>query len=954
MAAHHTRLHLAARHLGVFGLSASLLYSGLPAFAHAQVTPPITPSGLNTQISKPIPVTGGKTQYDITGGTRPGNGSNLFHSFGEFGVPTNNIANFLNDSGLTTSNILGRVTGGNPSNIFGMIQTTAFGNANLFLMNPAGIVFGPNATLNVGGSVHFTTANYLRLTDGVRFTAVPGAQDPLLSIAPVAAFGFLNQNPAPIIIQGSVLSVPEGQTISLVGGNVTIQAGVLEDGTLRSSSLFASNGQISLASTASPGEFLMQGLQPAPNVNGESFTSFGTINLAQGSAVAVSGSGTVAIRGGQFVLELENSSISTAEGPAPADSVMLSNGSSIVTSTSGSDAGANVEITTPNLTMDGASVLTTQTFGDGIAGDISLNVGSLILHGGSIIQTVNSSFGNGQGGALLVQGLNGTGLAETVIISGRDNVGNPSGLFSDTQIFGNGGPLTVKAKSLNMDDGGTITANTFGAGRGGDIVLEIQNLNFSNGAFIQSHTDSFGGGPAGNIIVRGLAEGTAADSVVITGQDGQGSPSGIFSNTFGDGHPGDISLDTRSLVLASGARIGNGTVFDVLGGNVTVTAQDSVVISGGSNISSQAFATGAGQVHISTSALILDNGTINTSTLNVGRGGDVVLDLGRLNLMRGSQITSETRGPGAGGNVIVQGPGGDGNAASSVSLSGGSLISAKSSGAGAGPAGSVTINAGVFHSDNSIVTTAADAARGGDISITAQQIQLSDGAVISGRSFGSGTAGNISITTRDSLVINNSTITTQAELADGGDITINALNMVQLINSRISSSVGNATKTDTVGGNITIDPHFFILQNSQIVANAFAGTGGNIRLVADVFLADPSTIINASSTLGVNGTVNIQSPVQNLSGTLSPLPAGLLKIAPLTSACAARAQGGTFSSFTVAGRDGVPAEPGGLLPSPLQQAGLSLTTGREATTSGDPGMPIPVLLSMNWDGRCSQ
>ena len=78
-------------------------------------------------------------------------------------------------SGLPTSNILGRVTGGNISNIFGTIQTTGFGNANLFLMNPAGFLFGPNATVNVGGMVAFTSADYLRLADGVRFNAIPNA-----------------------------------------------------------------------------------------------------------------------------------------------------------------------------------------------------------------------------------------------------------------------------------------------------------------------------------------------------------------------------------------------------------------------------------------------------------------------------------------------------------------------------------------------------------------------------------------------------------------------------------------------------------------------------------------------------------------------------------------------------------------------------------------------------------
>ena len=95
------------------------------AVAYAAAPPPITSSGLNTQISPPTQLPPGQTSYSITGGTRPGGGTNLFHSFGNFNVPNNNIANFLNESGAATSNILGRVTGGNPSNIFGTIQTRA-------------------------------------------------------------------------------------------------------------------------------------------------------------------------------------------------------------------------------------------------------------------------------------------------------------------------------------------------------------------------------------------------------------------------------------------------------------------------------------------------------------------------------------------------------------------------------------------------------------------------------------------------------------------------------------------------------------------------------------------------------------------------------------------------------------------------------------------------------------
>src|SRR6476469_8823095 len=175
----------------------------------AQVSsPPISASGLGTHINAAAIPPPGKVQYDITGGTRAG--TNLFHSFGNFGVPNNNIANFLNESGASTSNILGRVTGGNPSNVFGTIQTTGFGNANLFLMNPAGFLFGPNATVNVGGMVSFTSADYLRLADGVRINAIPNAAaDALLSAAPVVAFGFLGSNPGAITVQGSQLTVTE-------------------------------------------------------------------------------------------------------------------------------------------------------------------------------------------------------------------------------------------------------------------------------------------------------------------------------------------------------------------------------------------------------------------------------------------------------------------------------------------------------------------------------------------------------------------------------------------------------------------------------------------------------------------------------------------------------------------------------------------------------------------------
>src|SRR5215467_13735356 len=318
-------LSLVLQTLGSLLLRISYLLIADQAFAAA----PITPSGLNTQVTLSATPPPGKVQYDITGGTRPGGGTNLFHSFGNFNVPNNNIANFLNNSGLATSNILGRVTGGNISNIFGTIQTTGFGNANLFMMNPAGFLFGPNATISVGGMVSFTSADYLRLADGKLFNAAPNPNaDALLSAAPVAAFGFLGSNPGAITVQGSQFALAQGTGISLVGGNITIQSGALDNGTVQPARISAPSGQINLATAASPGEFLLPGLLAGgfqgptvnvatltgPNVNNASFTSFGSVHLAPGSTLDTShtANSKVSIIGGQFVVDIQNASLSTA------------------------------------------------------------------------------------------------------------------------------------------------------------------------------------------------------------------------------------------------------------------------------------------------------------------------------------------------------------------------------------------------------------------------------------------------------------------------------------------------------------------------------------------------------------------------------------------------------------------------------------------------------------------
>ena len=336
--------------------------------ALAQVTTAINPTTGVGSLGTTVTADGHTVQ--ITGGTRPGNGENLFHSFNQFNVGLPDTAQFLNTTpSLHTSNILGRVTSGNPSSIFGTIDTMSYPQANLFLMNPAGIVFGPNATLNVSGSVAFTAADYLRLAEdngshaGI-FRADSTATS-LLTSASVAAFGFLGTNPAAIVVQKSMLTVQPGQSISLVGGNITIQSGMLVDKADSPLPPSAPGKQVYIASMASPGEILAVTLAPAANINRQSPGILGTVEISQGSKIDTSNNdgGTIRIRGGQLVVD--GSKIFAGSGGISFDatSISIKNSALIGTyTTTTANAGNIIFDTTRDIKMDSNARVESQTF----------------------------------------------------------------------------------------------------------------------------------------------------------------------------------------------------------------------------------------------------------------------------------------------------------------------------------------------------------------------------------------------------------------------------------------------------------------------------------------------------------------------------------------------------------------------------------------------------------------
>jgi filamentous hemagglutinin family protein len=233
-------------------------------------------------------------------------GSNLFHSFRQFNIGTNEVALFT-DTGATgpISNIIGRITGGSRSSIDGTIGSTIYG-ANLYLMNPYGFMFGPNASISVPGSFHVTTADYLKMADGAKFYADLGKTS-VLSTEAVTAFGFLTSTPASISVEGSKLWAEPLLVLSLVGGDIEIKGDPSNPTESGRAEINAPGGQVNLVALASPGEVLINQAGETPRVDVSSFGTFGNISLSGSSVVDVSdfqnpeiGAGTIIIRGGNL------------------------------------------------------------------------------------------------------------------------------------------------------------------------------------------------------------------------------------------------------------------------------------------------------------------------------------------------------------------------------------------------------------------------------------------------------------------------------------------------------------------------------------------------------------------------------------------------------------------------------------------------------------------------------
>ena len=784
---------------------------------------------------------------------------------------------------------------------------------------------------------------------------------------------------------GLVRSNASGIGSSRLGGNITVQ-GIEGEGTaatnvvlsggsqIVSETLDAEGGGISItakslelsgvlttisSSTAGTGlgGAITMSIQQASFSNGATITSSTSCGCFEGNPAGAGGiitvqglpvPGTPVTKAESLtLLDLGSGFTSQSSGTGPLGNIEVHAKTVNLTDGAVIQAGAALDsaITAGNVTIDAVSVtissgssITSAVFGAS-GGEVNISANQLDVNNGLI---ATSTTGLGQGGDI------------NIFASGPVTTTNGSTISAGSTGSGNAGRIVITTQTLNVDSA-TITTSTSSTGNAGTITANVGTLTLTNTAEISSSSTEAATGAAGSVTIQGLA--SPANAVTLT-------DSSLRTSADSTGRGGSITVDATNVTLngatisasvkdvnaddgTDGPTSGLGNIaltsstLNMTGGTVTAetsgtrnagtitltTTGNTLNVGGGGSITSSTSSSGnAGQILITSPVLSLNNGTITTSTSNIGNAGDItIITTGNtLSLANGSQISSASTG------TVVTNP----DSTTKVP----------------GTAGTITItDAGSFTSDASTVATSAEANHGGDISITAQNVQLSNGTKIDASSnaplevtklvvnpldpdgprieefVGFGDAGNITINSASNVVMQNSSVTTEASAASGGEIKIDAPDavMVQLVNSRVSTSVGGlAGESD--GGNITIDPQFVILQNSQIVAQAVAGAGGAIDIIAtSAFIADPASIVDASSTLGISGEINIQSPLQNVGGRLTPLSQQFSSAAALLAQrCAARVADGKFSTFVVAGREGLPVEPGGFIASPSWTAEL--------------------------------
>ncbi len=818
----------------------------------------ITPNGAGTLVNSQ------GNQINITGGTQAG--ANLFHSFRDFNVNSAQVANFLSNPQI--QNILARINGGNPSFINGLLQVTG-GNSNLFLMNPAGIVFGQGASLNIPASFTATTANQIGFRNNLfnafgdnNFSALVGNPDSFI----------FTTNQAGSIVNAGNLAVGNGQNISLIGGN-----------TINTGRLTAPGGEIQVLAVpgtnrvrlSQPGQVLS--LEIVPPVDGV-LRAVDLPALLTGSdlpGIGVNPTGQVQVAGTSLP---NQQGIAVASGRIDVSSATGNGG--VVQVLGDRVAALDARINANGATSGGTVRLGGEYLGGrdtGIAPALRFNSQRTLVDRNSLIRA-NATV-TGEGGRVIVwadqntgyfgriTGRGATGRGAFVEISGRENLAfdgrveipGANGLLGSLLLDPANITIVAGANNSQADDG---QVNVDGAIFGADTPA---NMTISAGAL--------GAIPAATAINLfatnnidfqtdvNLTPGTGTFSFVaptITASLGA-----VTLNTFGRNatlaadsiDATNLSINTQDLGVRSG------TIQAASNGNIRLGN-----LSTDNNVN-------AGDITLNAPLGAITTGTI-FSSVNVVFGNGGAINLTSQGAITTGDIDSRGAGTGNGGAISITSQGDiatTGRINSGGVFGNGGAISITSQGAiTTGDIQSIGVigNGGVISltSQGNITTTGGINSRGnnsGAINLTSQGNITTTGDIDS-RTNGSGNSGAINLTSQGNITttggINNGSgainLTSQGNITTTGDIVSRggAINLTSQGNN-ITTTGGIESRGGAINltsqGNIT---------TGDIGSNGVTGNGGAISLTSQGDIAITG-LIDSGSLFGIGngGAISLTS-----------------------------------------------------------------------------------------------
>ncbi len=856
----------------------------------AQIIPDTTLGEENSIVRSSVEIQGSLADLIEGGALRD---DNLFHSFREFSVDTGAGAYFANPEGVT--NILTRVTGENPSLILGTLGVT--GNANLFLLNPQGVIFGANAQLDVAGSFLASTADSLVFSNGFAFSASNPEAPPLLTVniplglqigeAPgdVTVLGAghnltTSSKSTPFIrgINAPGLQLEPGNTLSLVGGKLSLEGGLISAPGGRIELGSVSSGFVEInptvsgwtldysAATAFEDISLSQRalvdaslLTPSIATGGSIQVQGKNLRLNDGSLILLQSQGTQS--GGDIILhatesmelEVDDGSLNTASIP-----------SLVVNETLGLEDGGDIIATAENLIIEGGSGFLTRSFSGGAGGDVIVNVDESLEIGGvspvsaSFISGIDSfSFGTGNAGSIVLE-------TETLTAKGGGNVSSIT--FSE----GNGGDVSVIAtEEIELigivpatTQPSALAASTFGVGKAGNLTVGTSRVIIESGGRISS--SSFADGAAGSVTVNATqmveVKGVAPESVVssrIISSTNTVSPEnqlllGLPAIPAGDS--GDVVVNTPNLLVTEGAQVNVSNSGSGNPGTLQINA-DSIIVSDKGAIMATNTSGVGGNIELNSQVLKLDEGLINASVLGSGTGGNIVIQASEIVEINGSAQ------PNVVSNIFQ------------FALAGQLSFSDFDQGifavtTGTGAAGTIEINTKYLNITDTgfIATSTFSDGAAGDILINASEVFNLDTSAVVTSTFSNGVAGDLNLNTGQFIAEGGGQIlATTFASGDAGNIDISASRAIILTGQSENSifpsglQAGSQNNTTGSGGNIKIaTPQLTINDFAQAsVSSLGSGNAGNIILDSDFLNLDQGSI-TATSLLGQGGNLNLK------------------------------------------------------------------------------------------------